>query len=121
MSKQAGDFLLLHFFWLLTFLLYPFTIQPLESVSPRLVTFLKDLLGWIWFFVFIAAPLRFINFSTEKFISKLKNQNLIPFAQPALQLGRQGTGDERDRNCALAGFTLQTLSNATRRAEEMAR
>jgi hypothetical protein len=49
----------------------------------------------------------------------IKNQNLIPFAQPALQLGRQGTGDERDRNCALAGFTLQTLSNATRRAEEI--
>ena len=54
-------------------------------------------------------------------VNESDNQNLIPFAQPALQLGRQGSGDERDRNCALAGFTLQTLSIATRRAEEMAR
>jgi hypothetical protein len=51
----------------------------------------------------------------------IKDQDLIQLAQPALQLGRQGTGDERDRNCALAGFTLQTLSNATRRAEKMSR
>jgi len=34
----------------------------------------------------------------------IKNQNLIPFAQPALQLGRQGIGDARDRNCGLSGF-----------------
>jgi hypothetical protein len=79
MGKQTGDFLLLHFFWLLTFLLYPFTIQTLESVSPRLVTFFKGFIGLDLFFVFIAALLRFINFSTEKFISKLKGEDLAPF------------------------------------------
>ena len=32
-------------------------------------------------------------------VNESDNQNLIPFAQPALQLGRQGTGDKNDRNC----------------------